>query len=170
MRTYVFDNKKSSPPSPSWNKFWRTKFSPSPYITFRPGTGKINIPFPCRGNVCPGDFIRLVLAVLFASRIASWSKRSRARGRKWLSAWSPTCASCKRLLKCGLASFIIFFFLSFLIVKYSDKFDRFEMKIWKWKSNDDANVVKYVTNRRAVSSNGELCFVDFWASQRLLED
>lgn len=67
-------------------------------------------------------------------------------------------------------SFIIFFFLSFLIVKYSDKFDRFEMKIWKWKSNDDANVVKYVTNRRAVSSNGELCFVDFWASQRLLED
>lgn len=71
------------------------------------------------------------------------------------------CASCERLLKCGLASFIIFFFLSFLIVKYSDKFDRFEMKIWKWKSNDDANVVKYVTNRRAVSSNGELCFVDF---------
>lgn len=70
-------------------------------------------------------------------------------------------ATCERLLKCGLASFIIFFFLSFLIVKYSDKFDRFEMKIWKWKSNDDANVVKYVTNRRAVSSNGELCFVDF---------
>lgn len=53
-------------------------------------------------------------------------------------------------------SFIIFFFLSFLTVKYSDKFDRFEMKIWKWKSNDDANVVKYVTNIRAVSSNGEL--------------
>ena len=60
-----------------------------------------------------------------------------------------TCAASERLFKrvCkdtnDLASYPFF---SFLIVRYSDKFDRFEMKIWKWKSNDDTNV--YMTNRK----------------------